>query len=145
MINKRLGNVTTRFRKPFSLTRGGTIRKLLVPPLVKLKGHLISRRDLFLRSIHSLRTLQFVALSKSCRETPLTKRSLEPILSVGTHGQVPGLRGHPAGNSELTCFGQGSGNSGLCASIEHARGDSRLVARPFAVSWDSHDPHVPFG
>ena len=45
----------------------------------------------------------------------LTPSQEWPILRTGTHGQVPGLPGHPADNYESTCFGQGSGNSGLCA------------------------------
>lgn len=49
-------------------------------------------------------------------QLPAVLPKLRPRVSgEGTHGQVPGRQRHPADNYELTCSGQGSGNSGLCA------------------------------
>jgi hypothetical protein len=49
------------------------------------------------------------------RQLALTFGFATPKVITSTHGQVSGPQGHPADNYELTCFGQGSGNSGLCA------------------------------
>jgi hypothetical protein len=56
-----------------------------------------------------------VRCSVKNHQRPLDPQPRKTDTEVGTYEQVPGLPSHPADNYELTCFGQGSGNSGLCA------------------------------
>jgi hypothetical protein len=63
----------------------------------------------------SIQTIESQAIRGKNRQDILTYDQAGPIILTSTHVQVLGLAGHPADNYELTCHGQGSGYSGLCA------------------------------
>src|SRR5262249_4822403 len=66
---------------------------------------------------------------------------------LSTHEQVPGFHGHPVNNYELTCFGQGSGNSGLCAGLNTMGDVVRTATSPsfLCLSNPSCLPSTPSG